>query len=151
MSYASTGDVATQLMVASLSSVQSAKAAALLPLADRVINRAGTDVGARVAADADFAAVVRVVAASLVARALTEEGGATETQEAVDDYSVRVRRETPASEGMVLTDAELDLLAEDDVDATSAAFSVIPGGSDPYLTMPDPLSCYPLVPGYGLR
>jgi hypothetical protein len=148
VSYASVADVATQLLLASLSAVQEAKATALLPLADRVINRAGTDVAARVAADADFAAVVRVIAASLVARALTEEGGATETQEAVDDYSYRTRREVPASEGMVLTDYELDLLAEDDVDATVAAFSVIPGGSDPYLTMPDPLGSYPLVTGY---
>jgi hypothetical protein len=149
VSYASVADVATQLMVAALTAVQEAKATALLPLADRVINRAGTDVAGRVAADADFAAVVRVIAASLVARALTEEGGATETRRSIDDFMESTRREVPASEGMVLTDYELDLLAEDDVDATVAAFSVIPGGSDPYLTMPDPLGTYPLVPGFG--
>jgi hypothetical protein len=148
VSYASVADVATQLMVAALTAVQEAKATALLPLADRVINRNGTDIPARVLADADFAAVVRVIAASLVARALTEEGGATETQESIDDYSTRTRREVPASEGMVLTDYELDLLAEDDVDATVAAFSVVPGGSDPYLTMPDPLGTYPMVSPY---
>jgi hypothetical protein len=151
VSYASVSDVAVQMLVTSLTALQELKATALLPLADRVINRAGTDIAARVAADATFAAVVRVVAASLVARALTEEGGATETQESIDDYSFRARRETPASEGMVLTDYELDLLAEDDVDATVAAFSVIPGGSDPYLTMPDPLGTYPLAYPLGWR
>jgi hypothetical protein len=148
VSYASTADVATQMLVESLTALQAAKATALLPLADRVINRAGADVAARVLADADFAAVVRVVAASLVARALTEDGGATETSEQIDDYSYRTRRETPASEGMILTDYELDLLAEDGEDATVAAFSVVPGGSAPYLTAPDPLGWYPMVSPY---
>lgn len=139
MSYASTSDVAVQMLAASLTAAQEAKATALLPLADRIINRAGTDVAIRVAADADFAAVVKVIAASLVARALTEEGGATETQESVDDYSYRTRRETPASEGMVLTDFELDLLAADEEDLTTAAFSIQPGGTTPYVTYPAPV------------
>lgn len=138
MSYASVADVAVQAM-RTLSAAEEAKAASLLPLADLFINRAASDVPGRVLADATFAAVVKVVAAALVARAIQEDAGATETQESVDDYSYRTRRETPASEGFSLTDAELLLLAPEDVDADAQAFSVVPGGTAPYVTFPAPL------------
>lgn len=147
MSYASASDVAVQLMRA-MTDAETARANALLPLADRIINASASDVAGRVALDADFAAVVTVVAASLVARALTVDAGATETQESVDDYSYRTRRETGASDGFTLTDIELALLAPEDVDADAQAFSVVPGGTSPYLAVPDPLGCYPLVSPY---
>lgn len=147
MSYASTSDVGVQLM-RDLTAAEEARARSLLPLADRIINASASDVAGRVLADADFAAVVRVIAASLVARALTVDAGVTASEESIDDYRRVERRESAASEGFTLSDIELALLAPEDVDADAQAFSVVPGGSSPYLTMPDPLGCYPMVSPY---
>jgi hypothetical protein len=142
MSYASVSDVATQLMRV-LTTEEQARVTALLPVVDLLIDQAVPTVADRIASGDLDAAVVAYVAASVIVRMLQNPDGVTESEEAIDDYRVRYRRET-ATAGLSLTAGEIGLLSptEQDVDAT--AFSVQPGGTAPYVTYPAPIGSYHL-------
>jgi hypothetical protein len=137
MSYATVDDVAVQLM-RDLTTAEQARVTALLPVVDRLIDQAVPSVAARIASGDLAAGVVAVVAASMIARALEVPAGVTESEERIDDYSRRYRRES-ASQGLGLLGDEIALLAPDEQDADVTAFSILPAGTAPYVTYPAPI------------
>lgn len=137
MSYATLNDVAVQLM-RELTTAEQARVTALLPVVDRLIDQAVPSVAARIVSGDLAAGVVAVVAASMIARALQTPAGVTESEERIDDYAVRYRRES-ASQGLGLLGDEISLLAPDEQDADVTAFSILPAGTALYVTFPAPI------------